>query len=286
MDDLDLCIENYDLNDILKLFKLDINFNKKDLLNAKKIVLKMHPDKSKLKKEYFLFFSKAYKMLYKVYEFKIKSEKDISIENDYETNDIDDENDEAALKKLSYDKSFSRIFNEMFEKYNKDLRTDGHGDWLKSSDEPINQANNLNEVNQYINQKKNNLRQIIKYDGIKEVNINAGSSLIEEGNNFSSDMFGNLLFDDLKNAYTETVVPVTEEDYNLRKKYKNIDEFNIERNNLFIKEMKTVDHDVILKQKDKIELEKNLTRAYELARKDENMGYLKNKMKSSLLRIT
>ena len=34
--DIDLNIENYNLEDILNLFKLDINFNNNDLTNAKK----------------------------------------------------------------------------------------------------------------------------------------------------------------------------------------------------------------------------------------------------------
>ena len=46
----------------------------KDLKNAKKIVLKTHPDKSKLDKKYFLFFSSAYKILFQLYNFKNRIE--------------------------------------------------------------------------------------------------------------------------------------------------------------------------------------------------------------------
>ena len=54
--DIDLNIDNYDLNDVLKLFKMPYHFSEKELKQAKKIVLKTHPDKSGLDKEYFLFF--------------------------------------------------------------------------------------------------------------------------------------------------------------------------------------------------------------------------------------
>ena len=57
----DLNIDNYDLNDILALFKINADFDENDLKAAKKIVLKTHPDKSKLGPEYFLFYSKAYR---------------------------------------------------------------------------------------------------------------------------------------------------------------------------------------------------------------------------------
>ena len=65
MDKVDLNIDNYNLNDILELFKLDYNFDSSDLKKAKRVVLMTHPDKSKLPKEYFLFYTKAYKMLVK-----------------------------------------------------------------------------------------------------------------------------------------------------------------------------------------------------------------------------
>ena len=54
--DLDLDIDNYSLDDILDLFKIDNINTVENLARAKMITLKMHPDKSGLDKEYFLFF--------------------------------------------------------------------------------------------------------------------------------------------------------------------------------------------------------------------------------------
>ena len=51
-ENLDLNIQNYNLNDLLNLFKLNTNFTEEELKNAKKIVLKTHPDKSNLDKKY------------------------------------------------------------------------------------------------------------------------------------------------------------------------------------------------------------------------------------------
>ena len=59
MNELDLNIQNYDLDDILNLFKLERNFDELQLKNAKKVVLMTHPDKSRLANEYFIFFAKA-----------------------------------------------------------------------------------------------------------------------------------------------------------------------------------------------------------------------------------
>ncbi len=70
---MDLNIDNYELNDILRLFHIPIAFNADHLKSAKKVVLKMHPDKSNLDKEYFLFFTKAYRIIYQIYTMRHES---------------------------------------------------------------------------------------------------------------------------------------------------------------------------------------------------------------------
>ena len=56
---MDLNINNYNLDDILKLFNLKHDFGEEEMKYAKRIALKTHPDKSGLKKDVFIFFSKA-----------------------------------------------------------------------------------------------------------------------------------------------------------------------------------------------------------------------------------
>ena len=51
---MDLKLDNYELQDLLNLFHLSYNFTEVDFKRAKKIVIKTHPDKSGLSKEYFL----------------------------------------------------------------------------------------------------------------------------------------------------------------------------------------------------------------------------------------
>ena len=70
MENIDLNLENYNLPDILNLFKLPYEFSEEQLKIAKKIVYQTHPDKSGLPKEYFLFFVKAYKTIYQIFQFR------------------------------------------------------------------------------------------------------------------------------------------------------------------------------------------------------------------------
>ena len=54
-----LNIHMYTLDDLLGLFDLTTRISLEDLKRAKKKVLMLHPDKSKLSSEYFLFYKKA-----------------------------------------------------------------------------------------------------------------------------------------------------------------------------------------------------------------------------------
>ena len=107
MDDLDMNISNYSYEDLLNLFKLEADFTTQELKNAKSIVYKVHPDKSGLDKEYFLFFSKAYKMLYSVYQFREGSSRSYSENDDYVI--ITKKESESNRKILESHKEFAEI---------------------------------------------------------------------------------------------------------------------------------------------------------------------------------
>jgi hypothetical protein len=82
--EVDLNIENYNLEDILNLFKIPLNYDENDLKLSKKTVLATHPDKSGLDPKYFLFYSKAYQYVYNLYMMrKGNNNKNISYDSEY-----------------------------------------------------------------------------------------------------------------------------------------------------------------------------------------------------------
>ena len=86
LSELDLNVDNYSLEDLYNLFNIPGGIlNETNLKSAKQIVYKMHPDKCRLDQKYFLFFSKAYKCLFSIYEFQNKSDKktEASLKNDF-----------------------------------------------------------------------------------------------------------------------------------------------------------------------------------------------------------
>ena len=62
---IDLNINNYKIEDILNLFKLDKKFTEEQLIKCKDNVVKLHPSNSSLNIEYFNLFNSAYKILEK-----------------------------------------------------------------------------------------------------------------------------------------------------------------------------------------------------------------------------
>lgn len=245
----DFNIHNYSIQDIYQLFGLDFKqpLSEQDMKSAKKIVLKLHPDKSRLEDTYFLFFKKAYDKLNDVYSFQNQFENSKSKSPiQYTNNDVIQEDHgvlpkEALLKKLQTFKNnhdFNHWFNETFEKTNiKDEQTEnGYGDWLKSN-EDITYITSSQDKNKIINDKKQQLKQLIHYNGVEDsiAEFSAGGySLMEFDNYTSSHLVGgnNMAYTDLKQAYIETVVPVTEEDYHKMKKFNSVDEYKRHRENM------------------------------------------------------
>ena len=281
MNKLDLDIKNYSLDDILTLFNLPVNFDEDSLKRAKKQVLMMHPDKSRMDKEYFLFFSSAYRLLYKVYKFRLRSEQDTNVNRHYDAEDIEcDEDNRDVWQSLSKHKQFNSIFNKMFE---KNITTDnlGHGEWLKE-EEVFATAKNRGEMNNLIDERKKSLQSIIKYNGVTDTCGSAGTDLVGDGSNYRSNMFSSLQYDDLKQAYTESVVPVSMDDYEKREKYQSVEQLRQSRR---AEEKMSSNQEDYFATKHSQDDDEDASRAFRLAKQDEEMRAMRSKMASNFLRI-
>ena len=305
---VDLDINNYNLEDILNLFRIPINFDEKDLKRAKQVVLKTHPDKSGLDSKYFLFYSKAYKMLYSVWDFRKKGDVNKASSNtNYENVDKFSEEDKKKIldnlfksdntkTKFKTNIDFNNWFNEQFEKnkiYNENEES-GYGDWLKTNEglDEINPNVSAATMKTEFDKKKSNIRALVVHKDVSELNswnsINASELTREGPGEFSSDLFSRLPFQDLQKAHTETVIPVTDEDYDNVPKFKNVNEYLNHRNKVDIKPLSEQQALEYLNQQNDRESEKAVRRAYELAKQSEiakqksqsfwgNLQFLQNK---------
>ena len=71
MNDFNLNLDDYELQDILNLFSIELPITFEDLKQAKKTVLKLHPDKSQLPSQFFIFYGEALKVLVHLYSLAI-----------------------------------------------------------------------------------------------------------------------------------------------------------------------------------------------------------------------
>lgn len=234
LDNLDLNLDNYSLEDLLNLFNVpNRTLNEITLKDAKQIVLKMHPDKSRLESKYFLFFSKAYKRLYGIYEFQNKS-----LTKTYKDEEFFDETNRNVLnhvfgqnKEFKDPKKFNSWFNESFEKHRlENPNEQGYGEWLKSDEGIIDINENVTKsnMNDIFEQKKKQIQAVSVYTGVTDMYSSIfGGSLLSGGDNYTSDNYT-----DLRQAYTETLIPVTQDDYNKMQKFNNISEYKAHRDSI------------------------------------------------------
>ena len=299
--DLDLDIRNYELRDILNLFKLPSVFNELNMREAKLMVMRTHPDKSGLDKEYFLFFSKAYKILHEVYQVRagLSRQKDAKYDDVKEDIDARRNANSDKLKRMNADE-FNRWFNQTFEqnRLHDEEQDSGYGDWLKSNDaddadNEDNECNDLGEGSTWaqrmeqLERRKTKLReqalvvrsevQTFTFDSF---GAGSGYGLAREcPEEHSSNSFGSgssLAYEDLKKAHTETVIPVTHEDYEAVRKYKNINELQMSRD----VDRRTFNYSetaTIMNRSQQLQTEDDMRRAFKLAQQDEVVRDLNQK---------
>jgi hypothetical protein len=206
--DVDLNVDNYSLEEILQLFKLPYHFNASHLKQAKKIVLKTHPDKSNLPSTYFLFYSKAFKLLHNIHEFRCKAESSTSPMDANQAKDVVDydrissmetDSDESKQKSLhtflkqqfnmdlhslhSADSTnqsqlqkrseFNEWFNKTFEEQKVQTKDDGYGDWFSSSENnELFEGLSIHDTQELESRRKQMIHQtqsLQKYEGVQEL---------------------------------------------------------------------------------------------------------------------
>jgi hypothetical protein len=389
MESLDLNIDNYNLPDILSLFNLPTLFNEADLKRAKLAVLKTHPDKCELPKEYFLFFTKAYRIIHQIYTIRhpVTDEhytqhaertprnsvvpslrcvgKDtlsapyLSVDAggtaaaaagksivDYNrlmrteghrpdtTGDDAYAGDTHERMKRRLDEmmtgsggngngngnsngtakvsEFNKWFNEKFDQYRlKDDETEtGYEEWFRGNDARADESDAAGadagggddsgswaDKVARLNQRKQELRNKYALVERTELEYAGGGGSMDGGGydltrerpqEYSSGIFGNLRYEDLKKAHTETVIPVTEEDYYKTKRFNSINELQTfrdqSRRDLY-KQTSKAEQEHIYEQTKMRQEEEDTRRAFILAKQDEISRDIHKKLYSDMFRL-
>jgi hypothetical protein len=300
MEGVDLNLDNYSLDDLLSLFSLTPQFTTHDLRQARRVVARVHPDKSNLPSHYFTFFDRAYKLLEQVHRTQI-SRADAAAreargprpeEVDYEA-----ERDEAMASTLSkYTKSpgFNKVFNELFEKHASTQyeQSDGHGDWLQATAEAPDRNGTREEV---FARCKREARDLVAMPEIMAANEGGGagtwhSDLVsQDSGSYGSSTSSTLPYQDLRQAHEVSVIPVSEElDFDRRKQYTGVGALKAERESMdravVVPSMEDSRH--ILARQDADERSAGMNRAFTLAKQQEQGERASAEMLSGMLRLT
>ena len=238
-----LNIQEYSLEEVLGLFDLNYDITLDDLKKAKKKVLMLHPDKSKLDAKYFLFYKKAFDIIIQFYDNQHKVEKEIDNESLAYDPNIHSIN-KTASKKISQNvnkmsaESFNEKFNELFENNHMGRSQDpSKNEWFtqEQSNFDIPQGKmskqSMDDKFQTIKQQTSHL---VKYNGVQTINHSgSGSNQLYDDDDdgyVASDPFGKLKFDDLRKVHRDqSVLAVSEHDIHKMKTYNNVEEFNRDR---------------------------------------------------------
>jgi len=240
-----LQIESYNLEELMGLFHFQPNqtITVEDMKQAKKKVLMMHPDKSKLPKEYFLFYKKAFDIIVRLYDGVQKVSK--PVENTEYQAESAVENEQAKgfrknLEKISTN-DFQKKFHTLFEKHaKKPINTEKY-EWF-SSEEPVYDSSssstirNQQQMNQAIDEIKQRQQEMTLYKGVTSMNHYGGNSLYEDVEEVSDDVyyecdpFSKLKFDDVRKVHRDqTVIGVRESDMQHVHQYKTVEEYQRSR---------------------------------------------------------
>lgn len=270
-----LNIHMYSLDEVLGLFDLKYNITMDDLKRAKRKVLMLHPDKSKLSAEYFLFYKKAFDIIVQFYENQNKQNK--AVENiEYkplheELNKRNTKNVTSAIKEMNPEK-FQSKFNELFEENMAKKPNSTKNEWF-AKDEPIyniDQNVNASNMRDVLENMKQNNNAIINYRGVENLySSGSGTNVyddddVSDNSYLTSDPFGKLKYDDLRKVHKDqTVFAVSERDFEKVQTYSSVDHFVRERSRHSLDPMEKQKAEQVLAAKEREMQEEMMKRQYQ-----------------------
>lgn len=258
-----LNINMYSFKELLDLFQLDYNISIDELKRAKMMVLKMHPDKSRLPADYFLFYKKAFDIVVQYYNDSVKTSAEVpTTEQVYSVETADKrvaKTVHKAMNDMGQDK-FQDKFNQLFEQNMKKPVREEKNDWFKNND-PLYQFDDVSSASGIagaVESIKKTNAAIVKYNGVENMTSGGPSygNLYDDeeddsGAYVTCDPFSKLKFDDLRKVHKDqTVLAVSENDLAKMRTYGSIDQLQRERGSMNIQHVDRSESEKILEQRE------------------------------------
>jgi hypothetical protein len=187
-----------------------------------------------------------------------------------------------------------------YEEWFRDTKNNDEADASAIDDDgvdPYELGDTWSERNERIERKKKILRdkmalietnEVMSYDSVGCGGNGGYYGLGREApREYSSGLFSSLQYEDLKKAHTESVIPVTNEDFVNRKKYTSVNEMqmfrDIEKTQY---DFSRENHTTKLDQATATQVEQDMQRVFRMAKQDEIARDINAKFKSEFFQIT
>lgn len=284
--DHNLDISTYSFRELLNLFELDPHHVSPEALkHAKKKVLRMHPDKSKLPPEYFLFYKKAFSVIVHMYENTIKTSQEVPMDRDMEyipekaIPEISTKQIRKTIEKIDTTQ-FQTQFNRLFEEHHATQIDPERNRWFQEEDpmyEEVSRVQTVGQMGDALNSIKQRSHQMIVHRDIQPLSSTQGSISGGRGNFYdhekededtmgdyiTSDPFSKLKFDDLRKVHKDqTVFSVNERDIDKVPRYNSVDAYQRARGNGYVP-MESSEANQLLESQERMYQEKMRQKQYQ-----------------------
>ena len=250
-----LNIHMYSLEEILGLFDLTYDLDAEGVKRAKRKVLMLHPDKSRLPADYFLFYKKAFDIVVSYYEEQTRHTRKPNTATVYSHINEADKNVKKTINGIK-NEDFQRKFNELFEKNVSTKPDPGKNEWFKNSDPLYSNMENVSAHNmgRAFDTIKSSNAVVMRNTGIQTLG-GGGTNLYDDETDdgyVTCDPFSKLKFDDLRKVHKDqTVLAVSERDYESVQKYSSMDHLIQERGRASLTPLEKGDSERMLETRQK-----------------------------------
>lgn len=107
----------------------------------------------------------------------------------------------------------------------------GYGEWYNNYHDKEQKSVSLNDFGREFEKEKQNCKALVVQRDVMEMGGGGGGYTLNRDapTEYSSEVFSKLKYEDLKKAHTQSVVPVTKDDFDKRKQFKSVDEYRRHR---------------------------------------------------------
>ena len=270
-----LDIHEYSLDEMFALFKIPskTKITIEHMKQAKKITLQMHPDKSHLPDSYFLFYKKAYEIIFTYFENQNKTNQhvptDQEIKYEHLAEDMNEKEIAKQIQKRTAEKNFNQNFNTLFEENMREKPDPTKNEWFTKEEalfQDIGAVKSVSQMNASLEKIKEKTNAMSIYRGVQMLNSgrNGASNLYgDEEEYISTDPFSKLKYDDLRKVHKDqTVFSVSEKDFAKVKTYDSVDQYRKTREQGYAP-LEKVEAENILRNREKEMQEKIMQKQYQ-----------------------